>query len=47
MIMFIQSMDLDAWKVILDGPHMPYKEVDNKIVIKTRHECSDKDKKWI
>ncbi|WRX23326.1 hypothetical protein QQP08_015813 [Theobroma cacao] len=45
--MLIQSMDLNVWNIILDSPHVPYKEVDGKLVIKTRREWNDRDKKII
>ncbi|EOY03432.1 Uncharacterized protein TCM_018491 [Theobroma cacao] len=45
MEMFIQSIDLDVWNVILDGLYVPTKEVDGKTIIKTRKEWDDKEKK--
>lgn len=47
MKIFIQSMELDVWNVILNGPHVSYIEVKRKLVIKSRKEWSDRDKKLI
>ncbi|XP_017973176.1 PREDICTED: uncharacterized protein LOC108661381 [Theobroma cacao] len=40
-------MDLDVWNVILNSPHVHYKEVEGKLRVKSRKEWSDKDKKLI
>lgn len=45
MRMFIQANDFVVWKVILDGPHVPTKEVNEKKVNKSMKEWDANDYK--
>ena len=47
MEIFIQSIDLGAWNVIVKGPLIPTKEVNGELVPKEWNEMKDDDKRKV
>lgn len=45
--MFIQAHDTNVRTVILEGPYVPIKTVDHRLVLKPRKDWDDKDRKLI
>ena len=45
MIVYLQSLDLDVWDVIEDGPTFPTKLVDGVLVTKLKQEWNELDRR--
>ena len=45
MRIFIQALDYNMWSMIVNGPHVPTHMVENIIILKSKKEWDDHDRK--
>jgi len=47
MRIFIQSIDCEFWRMVINGPLIPIKIVEDKILVKFEDDWDDKDLKMV